>query len=162
MPSPRSAFAALLDKEWRELVSSRAWWTMLLLTGPLVGVCFIRAVDTYAQLSGLGGSAAGVGEAFSPLIGIWAPTFSAYELVAAFLLPFVVIRVVGGDRQSGALKLEQQQGALSPWARITAKTAVLVAGWLIASLPAAAAMALWLSYGGHVPAAGAVHLLTGV
>jgi len=152
LPSPRPAYAALLDKEWRELVSSRAWWTMLLLTGPLVGVCFIRAVDTYAELSGLGGSAAGVGEAFSPLVGIWAPTFSAYELVAAFLLPFVVIRVVGGDRQSGALKLEQQQGALSPWARITAKTAVLVAGWLIASLPAAAAMALWLSYGGHAHA----------
>jgi hypothetical protein len=93
---------------------------MLLLTGPLVGVCFIRAVDTYAELSGLNGSVAGVGEAFSPLIGIWAPTFSAYELVAAFLLPFVVIRVVAGDRQSGASKLEQQQATLSPLARMTA------------------------------------------
>jgi ABC-2 type transport system permease protein len=160
LPSRSRAYAALLDKEWRELASARAWWTMLLLTGPLVGVCFIRAVDTYAELSGLGGTAGGVGEAFSPLIGIWAPTFSAFELVAAFLLPFVVIRVVGGDRQSGALKLEQQQGALTPWARIAAKSAVLVAGWLIASLPAAAAMALWLSYGGqaHGPEIAAVAL----
>jgi ABC-type transport system involved in multi-copper enzyme maturation permease subunit len=141
--------AALLEKEWRELVSSRAFWAMLLLTGPLVGVCFIRAVDTYAELSGLDGTVAGVGEAFSPLIGIWAPTFSAFELVAAFLLPFVVIRVVAGDRQSGALKLEQQQAAVSPRARIAAKAAVLLAGWTIASLGAVIALLLWTSYGGH-------------
>ena len=149
MPSRRAAWTSLLGKEWRELVSSRAFWTMLLLTGPLVGVCFIRAVDTYAELSGLNGSVAGVGEAFSPLIGIWAPTFSAYELVAAFLLPFVVIRVVAGDRQSGASRLEQQQPTLSPLARMTAKASVLAAGWLMASLGSALALLLWTSYGGH-------------
>src|SRR6476660_8059444 len=81
---------------------------MLLLIGPLVGVSFISAVRTYAELSGYGGTAEGVGEAFSPLVGVWAPTFSACELAAAFLLPFVAIRVVAGDRQSGALKLELQ------------------------------------------------------
>ena len=70
--------------------------------GPLVGVSFISAVRTYAEVSGLNGTAAGVGEAFSPLIGVWAPTFSACELAAVFLLPFVAIRLVAGDRQSGA------------------------------------------------------------
>jgi len=30
----------------------------------------------------------------------------ALSLAAAFLLPFVAIRVVSGDRQSGALKIE--------------------------------------------------------
>ncbi|MBX7184686.1 MAG: ABC transporter permease, partial [Vicinamibacteria bacterium] len=84
MPSPRPAWTWLLEKEWRELLSSRAFWVMLFLTGPLVGVSFISAVNTYAELSGLNGTAAGVGEAFSPLIGIWGPTFSAYEIVAAF------------------------------------------------------------------------------
>src|SRR3954447_19812289 len=98
----------LLAKEWRELVASRAWWVLLLAIGPLVGVTFIGAVRTYAELSGLSGTATGVGEAFSPLIGVWAPTFSACELAAAFLLPFVAIRVVSGDIQSGALKLELQ------------------------------------------------------
>ena len=66
------------------------------LIGPLVGVSFISAVRTYAELSGPDGTAAGVGEAFSPLVGIWAPTFSACELAAAFLLPFVAIRLVVG------------------------------------------------------------------
>ena len=102
--------AWLLRKEWRELVASRSWWVMLLAMGPLVGVSFISAVRTYAEASGLNGTAVGqgVGEAFSPLVGVWAPTFSACELAAAFLLPFVGIRLVSGDRQSGALKIELQ------------------------------------------------------
>src|SRR2546430_15789176 len=76
--------------------------------GAAGGGSFISAVRTYAEASGLNGTAAGVGEAFSPLVGVWAPTFSACELAAAFLLPFVGIRLVSGDRQSGALKLELQ------------------------------------------------------
>ena len=97
-----------MKKEYRELVSSRAWWVLLAAIGPLVGVTFISAVRTYGEASGLNGTTAGVGEAFSPLIGIWAPTFSACEVAAVFLLPFVAIRLVAGDRQSGALKIEMQ------------------------------------------------------
>jgi len=138
-----------LRKEWRELTSSRAWWVFLFLMGPLVGVSFISAVRTYAEASGLGGTSAGVGEAFSPLVGIWAPTFSACEIAAAFLLPFVAIRLVSGDRQSGALKLELQH-PMSAVARMTAKALVLFAGWLLALGAVAVAVALWLSYGGGV------------
>jgi len=147
--SRSTAFGWLLRKEWRELVASRAWWVMLLLIGPLVGVSFISAVRTYAELSGLGGTAAGVGEAFAPLVGVWAPTFSACELAAAFLLPFVAIRLVGGDKQSGALVLELQH-PLSPLARIGAKAIVLAAGWVVASAPPLIAIVLWRAYGGTI------------
>jgi ABC-2 type transport system permease protein len=145
----RPAFAWLIEKECRELVASRAWWVLLLCMGPLVGVSFIGSVHTYAEVSGLNGTAAGVGEALSPLIGVWAPTFSACELAAVFLLPFVAIRLVGGDRQSGALKLELQQ-PMSPFVRIGAKALVLLGGWLVAMLPAVSAIVLWKSYGGSV------------
>src|SRR5712692_9342733 len=100
------AYVWLLKKEYRELVASRAWWVLLLAMGPLVGVTFISAVSTYAEASGLNGTTAGVGEAFSPLIGVWAPTFSACEVAAVFLLSFVGIRLVAGDRQSGAMEIE--------------------------------------------------------
>ena len=143
----REAVAWLLAKDWRELLASRAWWVMLALIGPLVGVSFISAVRTYAELSAAGGSGAGVGEAFSPLVGIWAPTFSACELAAAFLLPFVAIRVVAGDRQSGALKLERQH-PLPSWVRVVTKAAVLLGGWLVASLAPLLAVILWRVYGG--------------
>ena len=149
MRSRRGPWGWLLAKEWRELMASRSWWVMLLLVGPLVGVSFISAVRTYAEASGLNGTAAGVGEAFSPLVGIWAPTFSACELAAAFLLPFVAIRQVAGDRQSGALKIELQQ-RLPALARLSAKAQVLVGGWLIASGAPLLAIVLWRSYGGSV------------
>jgi hypothetical protein len=149
LPSPSAAFGWLVAKEWRELMASRSWWVLLAVMGPLVGVSFISAVTTYGELSGVNGTTAGVGEAFSPLVGIWAPTFSACELAAIFLLPFVAIRLVAGDRQSGALKLELQHGT-SALVRIGAKALVLFAGWLAASLPVAIAVLLWLAYGGHV------------
>src|SRR6185295_2785819 len=120
-----------------------------LAMGPLVGVTFISAVRTYAEASGLNGTAAGVGEAFSPLVGIWAPTFSACEVAAVFLLPFVAIRLVSGDRQTGALKIEAQP-PLPAFARIGAKALILSVAWLAASLPALVAIALWRSYGGSI------------
>ena len=96
-------------------MASKSWWIFLALIGPLVGFSFTQAVRTYGEASGLGGAAAGVGEAFSPLVGVWAPTFSACELAAAFLLPFVAIRIMSGDRQSGAMKLELQQPMSVLW-----------------------------------------------
>jgi ABC-type transport system involved in multi-copper enzyme maturation permease subunit len=139
----------LADKEYRELVASRAWWFMLLAIGPLVGVSFISAVRTYGEASGLNGTAVGVGEAFSPLVGVWAPTFSACEIAAAFLLPFVGIRLVSGDRQSGALKIELQH-PMSPFARMLAKAVVLLLGWIVAMAIPATAIVLWATYGGSI------------
>ena len=149
MPSRRSSFVWLVRKEWRELVVSRSWWVLLLAIGPLVGVTFISAARTYAEASGFGGTSAGVGEAFSPLVGIWAPTFSACEVAAVFLLPFVAIRLIAGDRQSGALKIELQH-PMPAIARIGAKAVVLLAGWGVASLAPATAVVLWKSYGGSI------------
>jgi len=156
----KSPFRWLLEKEWRELLVSRSWWVLLVVMGPLVGVSFIGAVRTYAEVSGLNGTSAGVGEALAPLVGVWAPTFSACELVAVFLLPFVAIRMVAGDRQSGALKLELQQG-VPPWVRMGAKALVLLAGWLLAMLPPLSALALWKFYGGTLYAPELATLIVG-
>lgn len=147
MLSHSGAWKWLLKKEWRELTTSRSWWVMLALMGPLVGVSFINAVHSYAEASGKGGAAAGLADALFPLDGIVAPTFSALEIAASFLLPFVAIRAISGDRVSGALKLELQQG-MTPLSMIGAKALVLTAGWLLALLPIMLAGILWLSYGG--------------
>lgn len=143
------AFFWLLRKEWRELLVSRSWWLMLLLMGPITGLSFIAAVQTYAEVSGLNGTAAGVGEALAPLVGVWAPTFSGLELAAVFLLPFVAIRIAGADGQSGALKLELQRTMPLP-TRTAAKFVVAMAGWLVAMLPAVSTLLLWVGYGGQL------------
>jgi ABC-2 type transport system permease protein len=148
LPSP-NPLLWLLYKEARELLVSKAFWLLLIAISPLVGMSFIASVRTYGEVSGLNGGSAGVGEALAPLIGVWAPTFSACELAAVFLLPFVAIRLVSADRESGALKLELQQG-LSSGTRIALKALVLLAGWACAMLPALTALALWKFYGGSI------------
>src|ERR1700681_3700988 len=145
----RNAWKWLLRKEWRELMTSRSFWVMLVIMGPLVGVSFINAVRSYAEASGQGGAAAGLSDALFPLDGVVAPAFSAYEIAASFLLPFVAIRAIAGDRTSGALKLELQQGMM-PVSMIGAKALVLAAGWLLAGLPLVIAGILWTSYGGSL------------
>ncbi len=147
MPSRRSAFSWLVAKEWRELVASRAWWILLALVGPLVGLSFVSAVRTYGEISA--GAGAGCGIVCDPLVGIWGPTFGTYELAAVFFLPFVAIRVASGDRQSGALKLELQR-PMSMAARVGAKTLVLLAGWVVTYAAGVVAIVLWRSYGGSV------------
>jgi hypothetical protein len=149
LPSHSGAWRWLLKKEWRELMTSRSWWVMLALIGPLVGVSFISAVRSYAEASGQGGTAAGLADALFPLDGVVAPTFSAYEIAASFLLPFVAIRAIAGDRTSGALKLELQQG-MPPISMIAIKALVLAGGWLLAGLPIVLAGILWTSYGGSL------------
>ena len=139
----------LLGKEWRELVASRAYWILLLLVGPLVGNGFITAVNLYAEASGIGGGAAALSEGLTPLDGILVPTFGAYDLAVTLLFPFVVIRLVAAEKQSGALKLILQfpTGLAGVMA---AKVAALALGWLVAWLPGAVALLLWKHYGGHL------------
>ena len=160
-PSARSPWRAgagttwlrLLGKEWRALVASRAYWILLLLVGPLVGNGFITAVNLYAEASGIGGGAAALAEGLTPLDGILVPTFGAYDLAVTLLFPFVVIRLVAAEKQSGALKLTLQfPNGLA--AAMAAKVLALALGWLVAWLPGVIALLLWKHYGGTVLSSG--------
>ncbi len=153
-------FLALLAKEWRELLSARAYWLLLLMMGPLVGQGFITAVGLYAEASGIGGGPAALPQALTPLDGILVPTLGAYDLAATLLFPFVAIRMLSTEKETGGLKLLLQlPGSLA--AKITAKGLVLLCGWLITLLPGLTAMVLWKSYGGHLYTPETVNLLFG-
>jgi ABC-2 type transport system permease protein len=159
--SPNSKpFLHLVGKEWRELIASRSFWLMLLMIGPLVGHSFITSVGLYAEASGIGGGPAALPQGLTPLDGILVPTFGAYDLVATFLFPFVAIRAIAAEKQSGALKLLLQlPGSLA--AKVSAKGLVLLLGWFVALLPGALAVVLWKSYGGHLYAPETINLLLG-
>ena len=139
----------LIDKELRELAASRAYWLLLLVIGALVGHAFMNSVEIYAEASGAGGGPAALSQGLSPLEGIVVPTFGAYDLAATLLFPFVVIRLVAGDKETGALSLMLQ--APSRFASsIAAKGIALIAAWLIAGAAGAIALLLWRSMGGHL------------
>jgi ABC-2 type transport system permease protein len=155
-----ASWRRLLAKECRQLIQSRAYWILLLLVGPLVGNGFITAINLYGEASGIGGGAAALAQGLTPLDGILVPTFGAYDLAVTLLFPFVVIRLVAAEKQSGALKLILQfpTGLTSA---MTAKALALVFGWLVAWLPGLIALLLWKSYGGHLYGPETLNLLLG-
>jgi ABC-2 type transport system permease protein len=150
----------LFAKEWRELLASRSFWLLLLMIGPLVGHGFITAVTLYAEASGIGGGPAALPQALTPLDGMLVPTFGAYDLAATFLFPFVAIRAIAAEKQSGGLKLLLQlPGDVA--GKIIAKALALIVGWLITLVPGLIAIVLWKFYGGHLYAPETFSLLFG-
>ena len=154
------SFTQFVAKEWRELFASRSYWLLLLMIGPLVGHGFITVVGLYAEASGSGGGPAALAQGLTPLDGILVPTFGAYDLAATFLLPFVAIRMIAAEKQSGGLKLLLQlPGSLAM--KVSAKAVVLLAGWIVTLMPGLLAIVLWKSYGGHLYAPEVSNLLLG-
>lgn len=153
-------FGWLIAKDFRVLLSSKAYALMLLATGLLVGQAFLTAVETYAEMSGSHGGPAALAEGLSPLEGIVTPTFGALTLVVTLLLPFVVIRLIGHERQTGAWKL-LAQGPLSVTAQLGSKLLVLLFAVVVAWLPAGFALVLWRMSGNHLDTPGWLGVLLG-
>lgn len=158
MRSPR--WLQLASKECRELSASRAYWLLLLMIGPLVGHSFITAVDLYAEASGIGGGPAALSQGLTPLDGILVPTFGAYDLAVTLLFPFVAIRLISAEKESGATKLLLQFPSRVATS-VAVKALVLLLGWMVAWAPGLVAVALWKSYGGHLYAPETLNLLLG-
>lgn len=153
-------FNQLLLKELRELFASRAFWLMLIIAGLLVGHSFITAVNTYAEMSGTGNGPAALPQVLNSLDGVLFPTWGSYDLAATLLFPFVAIRLIAAEKESGALKLLLQlPGSLT--GKLTAKAFALIIGWVVAWIPGLVAIFLWKSYGGHIAAAETLNLLFG-
>ncbi len=162
----RSPFRWLLAKELRELAASRSYWLLLLVIGALVGHAFMTSTAIYAEASGAGGGPAALSAGLRPLEGIVVPTFGAYDLAATLLFPFVVIRLVAVEKQTGALMLTLQQ-PVSFTLVIVAKAIALLVGWMAAGVVGAIALWVWRGMGGHLyaPETATVllgHLLRGV
>jgi ABC-2 type transport system permease protein len=139
----------LLVKELRELLSGRALWTMLLMLCPLVGYSFFQAVALYGEASSAARDQPLLAASLSPLDGILVPTFGAFYVTVTLLFPFVAIRALGREKETGALKLLIQL-PYQIWTLIAAKLAAVSVAWLIAAIPVVSALPLWLWLGGHL------------
>src|SRR3981189_397477 len=142
LPSPESEtfhvqsapLRPLLVKELWEILSGRALWTMLLLMCPLVGYGFFQAVSLYGEASTAGLQSPVLASSLSPLDGILVPTLGASHVAVTLLFPFVAIRVLGQEKESGALRLLIQL----PYPTselICAKLLAVLAALLLSSVP---------------------------
>src|SRR5437667_11903184 len=152
--------APLLAKELWEVVSGRALWTMLLILCPLVGYSFFQAVALYGEASSAARGSSVLASGLSPLDGVLVPTFGALYVAVTLLFPFVAIRVLGREKETGALRLLVQLPYAVP-TLIAAKLAAVATALLIAILPAFCALALWRMLGGHLDALETGNLLLG-
>lgn len=155
-----AGIGALFRFDLGELFTARSYWLMLAMIGPLVGQAFLTAVASYGEASGAGGGPAALAQGLSPLDGIVVPTFGAYDLAVTFLLPFVAIRLIAAERETGAALLLAQSRVGLP-ARLGLKLAVLGIGGLAAAIPGLLALALWRSYGGHLALPETANVLLG-
>jgi len=150
----------LFAKELCEILSGRALWTMLLLMCPLVGYSFFQAVSLYGEASTAGLQSPVLASTLSPLDGILVPTLGAFYVAVTLLFPFVAIRVLGQEKESGALRLLVQLPYRSP-TLIAAKLAAVLAAWALSSIPALSALVMWGLLGGHLSAPETLNLFFG-
>ena len=166
MPSPetsrvRSApIRPLFAKELREITSGRALWTLLLLACPLVGYSFFQAMSLYGEASAAAANSPVLAASLSPLDGILVPTFGSFYVAVTLLFPFVAIRVLGEEKQSGALallvQLPYRTGTL-----VGVKLAAVLCAWLLCAIPVLSAVVAWWMVGGHLSAAETLTLFLG-
>jgi hypothetical protein len=156
----RARIAPLLGNELRDVLSGRALWTMLLILCPLVGYSFFQAVALYGEASAAARDSPLLASGLSPLDGALVPTFGALYLAVTLLFPFVAIRTLGREKESGTLRLLIQLPYRVP-TLIAAKMTTICLAWIIAAIPALSALVLWKSFGGHLDAAEALNLLLG-
>src|SRR6516162_1263698 len=150
----------LLAKELREVFNGRALWTMLLLLCPLVGYSFFQAAALYSEASAAARDAPAMASGLSPLDGVLVPTFGAFYVAVTLLFPFVAIRVLGREKETGALRLLVQLPYRTA-TLIAAKMAAILAAVIVVSLPALATLAWWTSLGGHLSAPETSNLVGG-
>jgi hypothetical protein len=122
---------------------------MLLLACPLVGHSLLQAVFLYSEASAAGLQSPVLASSLSPLDGILVPTFGASYVAVTLLFPFVAIRVLGSEKESGALRLSVQL-PYRPATLIAVKLAAILGAWLLVTAPALSALLMWLGLGGHV------------
>ncbi len=139
---------------------SRSALLVAIAAGPLVAHSFATAMDAYVEVSGVPGGAAALTQALSPLDGFVSPTFGAYAVLATLLFPFVAIRSVSADKESGAHALTIQ-GPFGLGGIVAAKFVALMAAWLWLWLPGLFALGFWVSRGGHLDATETAWVLAG-
>src|SRR2546422_6320872 len=156
----RAPFHPLLAKELWEVASGRALWTMLLILCPLVGYSFFQAVALYGEASSAARDSPALASSLSPFDGVLVPTFGALYVAVTLLFPFVAIRALGREKETGALRLLVQLPYRVP-TLIAAKMTAVFGAWVAAVIPAASALAIWLMLGGHLSLPATPHLLLG-
>jgi ABC-2 type transport system permease protein len=140
---------ALLEKELRHNVGSKAFLAIVVIASPLIGYSFIQAVALFSEASRSALQHAELAPGMSPLSGVVLPTIGALYLVTTLLFPFLAVRPIATEKQSGSIKL-LAQGPLGWPLIVSIKGLAILIAWTLTLVPAMTAAILWLALGGHL------------
>src|SRR6516162_3797036 len=146
--------------EVRKLVGNRAFWILLLVLCPLLGYSFIQAVDLFSAASRTALERPKLAAGMTTLDGVLVPTLGAFYLATTLLFPFVAIRALGHEKQTGALKLGVQL-PVSETELVVLKLGAICLVWALSLTPAISAIVLWKCFGGFVSMVELTNLLFG-
>ena len=107
---------------------------MLLLLCPLIGYSFFQAVSLYGEASTAALQSPVLASSLSPLDGILVPTLGSFYVAVTLLFPFVAIRALGQEKETGALRLLVQL-PYRPSTLVSAKLAAVLAAWSLRQYP---------------------------
>ena len=155
-----TVLSALFGFELRRLLAGRAFWALLLILAPLAGYGYVEAVRLFGEASRTALQFPEMARGMTPLDGILVPTLGAFYLGTTLLFPFVAIRALGQDRESGAAKLALQW-PLSPSTLVAVKLAAVGAAWAVSLLVPLSALVCWKLAGGHLAFAETANLFAG-
>jgi ABC-2 type transport system permease protein len=152
--------------ELRSLLASRSVWILSLFTGPLVGYSFIQASSLYSEASKPALATSQLAVGLNPFDGVVIPTYGAIYLALTLLFPFVAIRTISADKNSGALRLLLQTPLRSS-TLLSVKAVTTLFAWLLVELAGLLVLLIWWLSGGHIFASETLclflgHLLYGV
>lgn len=159
-PAQTHRLAALFAFELRRLLAGRAFWALLLMLSPLAGYGYIEAVRLFGEASRSALQFPELARGMAPLDGILVPTFGAFYLGTTLLFPFVAIRAIGQDRESGAIKLALQW-PVSAGTLVVVKLAAVGAAWFASLAVPLSAILFWHAAGGHLAFSETANLLLG-
>jgi ABC-2 type transport system permease protein len=159
-PGLVARLGALVRHELRRLLAARAFWAMSLLLALLTGFSFIEAVRLFGAASRTAQDFPELARGMAPLDGILVPTLGAFYLGTTLLFPFVAIRALGQDKESGALKLALQW-PVSAGTLIGAKALAVGAAWCLTLAIPCSALVFWSAWGGHLALAETANLFFG-
>jgi ABC-2 type transport system permease protein len=146
--------------ETRKLVGNRAFWILLLLLCPLLGYSFAQAIDLFSAASRTAIERPELAGGMTTLDGVLVPTLGAFYLATTLLFPFVAIRAVGHEKQTGALKLGAQL-PVSETEFVVLKLGAVFLVWVLSLAPGISAIVFWRCSGGFVSIVELANLLLG-
>lgn len=151
---------AVWRHECRQLFAGRAWWAMALSLSLLTGFSYDQAARLFGEASRTALQYPELARGMAPLDGILVPTLGAFYLGTMLLFPFVAIRALGRDKESGAMKL-MLQWPLRTTVLVAMKLLAVGAAWLLTLVAPLTALIAWRMAGGHLAFAETCNLFAG-